>query len=562
MLHSRMQALRKLTGAPRRLAGSAANMLLAADPEFLIGACRLVTAMFGVVGILLDPTLPAAFSQESQVTLGLYVGLAVLLLLFPIRRPLDHPIHFLIHVIDVSVLGWLALLTSELTSPFFSFLPFILLAMTMRWGLKGAVLGALLMETVLIIVGVPDLQDGESELNIFIIRTAYFMVSAVILGYFGAYRERSRRRLAQLADWPFDAITGDRSAWLGGLLQHAADVLGGPSLLVIWRDQEESMGSIAYWDKGELRLIDTSDAGFWARYEPERSLHANLTGSVSAIADEAAAILDSAGRLVREGDRPINYACAASFSSVRYRGRIFVIDPASQADDCASLTEIIAGRFGSELERLALLHQTADTARSEERVRLARDLHDSILQDLTAVSLKLKTLSGSAPAEMQTQLVGVNALIFDQQQRIREYVEDQRSIGSGADTELSQTLARCVHALEQKWDCLIDVAIEPPDIAVSRRISHEITQIVSEATANAVRHGRATRLRLSLSITEEGELDLDISDNGAGAADDAELGKPMSLAARIAELGGQFSVSRATSGFGLKITLPARLEYR
>src|SRR3546814_12463910 len=74
----------------------------------------------------------------------------------------------------------------------------------------------------------PDLQDGESELNIFVTRSAYFAVAATMLGYFGAYRERSRQRLAQLADWPFDAIAGNRQHWLGSLFQHAADVLGEP----------------------------------------------------------------------------------------------------------------------------------------------------------------------------------------------------------------------------------------------------------------------------------------------------------------------------------------------
>src|SRR3546814_6151732 len=68
-----------------------------------------------------------------------------------------------------------------------------------------------------------DLQDGESELNIFVTRSAYFAVAATMLGYFGAYRERSRQRLAQLADWPFDAIAGNRQHWLGSLFQHRSE---------------------------------------------------------------------------------------------------------------------------------------------------------------------------------------------------------------------------------------------------------------------------------------------------------------------------------------------------
>src|SRR3546814_1606234 len=43
------------------------------------------------------------------------------------------------------------------------------------------------------------------------------------------------------------------------------------------------------------------------------------------------------------------------------------------------------------------MQKAAETARSQERVRLARDLHDSILQDLTAANLKLKMIANTAP---------------------------------------------------------------------------------------------------------------------------------------------------------------------
>src|SRR3546814_18481609 len=89
-----------------------------------------------------------------------------------------------------------------------------------------------------------------------------------MLGYFGAYRERSRQRLAQLADWPFDAIAGNRQHWLGSLFQHPADVLGEPRLLVLWRDQEEPSGSVAEWSEGDLQLGDVSEKAFWLQHDP------------------------------------------------------------------------------------------------------------------------------------------------------------------------------------------------------------------------------------------------------------------------------------------------------
>ncbi|MCF8709003.1 sensor histidine kinase [Rhizorhapis sp. SPR117] len=533
--------------------------MLGSDPEWLIGIGRLITALFAVVAIYLDPTQPAVFMREAKVTLALYVIFALLMVLFPLRRPLDSTVHIAVHSVDVLVLGWLAFLTNELTSPFFSFLPFILLATTMRWGLRGAIAGAAVLETLLIVIGLPDLDDGESELNVLIMRSSYFIVAAVMLGYFGAYRERSRQRLARLADWPFDAVAGDRQHWLGHLFQHAADVLGDPRLLVLWRDQDDPTGSIAYWSNGELKLIDISGETFWSRYDPEQRHQPGRNTTGTAQTAEVIAILNSQPELAAESGKPMRYACSATFSSIQYRGRVFVIDPACHPDESLSLTGIIATRMASELERLALMQQTAETARSQERVRLARDMHDSILQDLTAASLKLKMITGTVSGEAKSQLADVNSLVFDQQRRIRKFVEDQRSPAKTAETELSVALNQCALLLRRQWDCRIDLVLDPPDVEVPNRMSHELSQIISEATANAVRHGGATLVRVRLAQKATG-LKLEITDNGSGILNAQETKRPLSLTARVTELGGTLSVNRLAPGFSLLITLPLAME--
>src|SRR3546814_1245673 len=73
------------------------------------------------------------------------------------------------------------------------------------------------------------------------------------------------------------------------------------------------------------------------------------------------------------------------------------------------------------------MQQAAETARSQERVRLARDIQDSILQDLTAAKRKLKMIANTAPDDVKLQLGSVNMRVSDQQRRIRKFVEDRRS---------------------------------------------------------------------------------------------------------------------------------------
>src|SRR3546814_6277700 len=107
----------------------------------------------------------------------------------------------------------------------------------------------------------------------------------------------------------------------------------------------------------------------------------------SAPDDKLFSIFRSLPELAIRPPMSVRYACSGAFSSIRYRGKAFVIHPSCQLYESVSLTGIIAARLGSELERLALMQPPAVTARAQERLRLARDLHDSILQDLTHAHL-------------------------------------------------------------------------------------------------------------------------------------------------------------------------------
>jgi signal transduction histidine kinase len=525
------------------------------DPEKLIRVGRLVTSIFAALAIYLDPTQPARSLAEVQVILATYLAFALLLVLLPVQRPIDSRAHIVTHLIDIVVLGWLAFLTDELTSPFFAFLPFILLATTMRWGMRGAIVGAVALEAVLLIIGWPDLEDGESELNILMMRSAYFLVAAGMLGYFGGYRDRSRHRLARLASWPAAPPAHEQPSWLQGILDHAADVLGASQLVVVWRHQEERAGTVASWEKGDLRLTDVADTRPWSGCSD--GLHQKaLVGHNRALERESIRALSDALYALGRRDSRIEHARSATFSTIRYQGWLFVINARHRHEEGASLSEIIASRIGYELERLSLMHEVSSNARFQERVRLARDLHDSVLQDLTAASLKLKTATALVPPEAQPALRSVSALMLDQQRRIRLYVENARTAEAQEQVPLPAALAASVQRLREQWGCDIHLIIEPNDFDVSSRFSSEVMQLISEATANAVRHGRASRIDLAVG-SESRRLQLQIADNGSGICkrDDGRKGST-SLNTRVAGLAGSLTITRYSPGLAMLIELP------
>ncbi len=528
--------------------------LLTADPQRLINYGRIITAAFAIIAIYLDPTQPAQYRDQAQYVLMLYAVLALIIPILPLRLSFDSPVHFVFHLMDTLVLAWLAFLTNELTSPFFSFVPFTLLAMTMRWGFRGTILGALMVETMLLAIGVPDILDGVSELNFLIIRATYFLLSATMLGYFGAYRESSRARLTRLANWSIDPIAGDRKAWLANLCNHAADVMGCRELLVIWRDQDRPVGGFVDWRDGDLRVVECDDAGLLQKLD-DRWLADMAGGRAREFRVADAEVLTGAmASLSLPQPQPENFAVCAGYSGIRFFGSICVIDPDCRPEDALGLTEIIAKRIGAELERLDFIVRSVDVARVEERGRLARDLHDSVLQDLTAASLKLRTLSSSVDGAAP-QLRDLETIVVEQQRRIRRFVEEQRDETADAQIDVCSQIRRQTELLEQKWGVSLSFGWQGPYVQLASGLVDEIMQLISEATSNAVRHGRATAIGVQVKMLF-GRLEMDVIDNGRGLDWNVPQPGSASLRARVTKLGGAMSVEPHAPGLKVKMIIP------
>ena len=531
----------------------ARNALLVTDPNRLISYGRLFTAVVAVIAIYLDPTQPSRYRTEAQDVLSIYLVMAIMLVAVPIRRPVDSPVHFAIHVLDTAILGWLAFLTNELTSPFFSFLPFTLLAMTVRWGFMGAMLGAVMLEFVLFAVGIPDILDGESELNVLIIRSVYFLVCAILLGYFGAYRESSRERLARLASWPMDAGVGDRRGWLAELCGHSGAITGCESLILIWREQDEPTGFIAHWRREGLRLLPLDPATFRSLFAETRLDFMDRTRASLVSPVEMAGLTHVLDVLGLPRPLPHDYAVRSGFSGLRFRGAMIVVDPDGRPEDALALTEIIAARTGSELEHVELVARRADSVRAEERSRLAQDLHDSVLQDLTATSLKLRGVAASQPG-LAEDLKAIEELVTEQQRRIRRFVEKERDFDADLPTDMVADLRRQAGLLEKKWGVSVAFDWHGRATQLPRNLVEEIIALFSEATANAVRHGAATRVALEARRVG-GALELGVADNGRGLGRAGGV-SPASLRCRAMQLGGSIALDDSLNGLRVTVVIP------
>lgn len=532
-----------------------ASRLFSLPPELLIKLGRLTFSVCALLAIYLDPTQPTRNVEETYALLNVYIIYSALLVLVRFREGRNARIHYITHCIDIIVLGSLCLLTGELSSPFSAFVGFVLIASAMRWGFSGSLLTAVALSLLYTIVGWPYYDPTTSDLNGLVMRSAYSLVAAVMLGYFASHRDRSRRRLATLAAWPIKASAADGEPWLASSLRHASDVLGDRQLLVVWNDSEEPMGRLVYWNGNSCNFLDIAQSGrlFESGYARPRFHHEPLVSTIGLPAPLAHDLkLDQ----IEVGSRKPT-CCSAPFEAQRYHGRVFVIDPGLPTEDMLSLTSIVADRIAFELEQFAMMQELATAAGWRERGRLARDLHDSVLQDLTAAGLQLKIACNQDLAATRGMLGTVMKLLQEQQRSIRRFVENSRPAENGGRQRLKEQLEGFAITLGQQWNCTLHLDVAPADLMVDGHFAAELCQMVSEVTANAVRHGGAHAVCVDIHTSEAG-LELHFTDDGCGI-DNGQLmekGRPQSIRDRVSDLGGSFRFMKSSSGLAMHVILP------
>lgn len=563
--HARKQFAGFLEGRPLLWRKDLADFLFALEPERLISLCRLVFAAFAFLAIYLDPTRPARNVDETYAVLIGYLVYSLVLSVTSLRMLAWYPRSLLIHATDIITVGILVHLTGGPDSPFFTFWTFTLLTATMRWSWRGSLITAAILTLQLIVVSWDDIEMSltqDSELNRLILRVGYILVAAAMLGYFGAYRERTRSRLSRLARWPPETIAHEDDPPLANSLQHAAEVLGAGRVLALMQEHDEEGGRLAYWIDTSWGFVDIPDMSVWPPdlAQRERAFFTMVDPKkAKSLALFLQALLPPPPITSNSvTSREFTSYCTAPFRSLHYHGSVFVLDPRYRNEDILSLTQIVAARIASDLERFSLIGDLAAAVIARERVRLSRDMHDSVLQDLAAANLQIRAVANLLPLDTRQQLGEVSWLLQNQQRRIRRFIESARPNRAVTRLKLEDHLQGFLKTLGRQWKCGLELDLEPADLEVESSVSADICQIISEATANAVRHGNANRIAVEVRRLDD-KVQMRVRDNGNGFEANKQLemeSEPYSLKERVKALGGRMSLVSSNRGIDLSIEFP------
>jgi signal transduction histidine kinase len=196
-------------------------------------------------------------------------------------------------------------------------------------------------------------------------------------------------------------------------------------------------------------------------------------------------------------------------------------------------------------------------ARQDERLRIARDLHDELGHGLTALGMMAASTELAArDATMRERAVAVKNGARELLARVRSVVSTMRiEAGDGDDTgEID--LQRALHALSDNATGPLKFALTVTGdmSALPRQHAVVLLRLVQEAHTNALRHAGDSATRIVVNITRAtGEIEVTVSDDGGGAGR-IEFGNGLAgMEGRLREIGGALA-ARSAPGGGFQIT--------
>jgi signal transduction histidine kinase len=250
-------------------------------------------------------------------------------------------------------------------------------------------------------------------------------------------------------------------------------------------------------------------------------------------------------------------------------GRLFVINGRNyfHKKDLAWL-EDIASHIAAGLENIFLLRHLRARAIEAERSRIARDLHDGILQTLLSIEIQLDVLRRrvpTAPEQAVISLTNLQQTVRNEGAELRQTVTDLRPLRVQS-ADLVDLMRGFAERYRNESTVALDLLIDSTQLRAPDRVCREIFQIYREALNNIKKHAKASHVVVKLS-QDDSRLVLVVDDNGEGFSfagkftgdelDRLRLG-PISIKERARTVGGVLTVE-SNPGHGARLTIEVPL---
>jgi signal transduction histidine kinase len=565
------------------------------DEELLLANARFALAIFSLAAVNLEPS---HLDRRIVNTIFLAYILHSLLVLVLLRIHLQstHSFRVMVHAVDTLWAALICCVAGTLSGGllFVVFL-FPLLAAAYRWGLLGSTVTAgvsfLLLGTATALGRrwqFPWLRSAPQHL---VIQAACLLMMAYLVGYLAekerqlrlkssvtsqivgkAYSQTSLRVTLEVLFDAFLKLFDSNRAVLA--LQHTPDEKS-----FLWEAQLRS-------DEGRTAVrLSELDSFQRARYFfpiPGQGWFAIPKGAEHFDGRFRMLLLGADGLRMQSASyhfpdyfltwHPFRSLLGVAFDlgqDQEWSGRLFVFDPRPHGDREAHL------RFLQELVRAVApavysvyrLRRVRSRAGAMERTRIARELHDGVIQTLIGVEMKLDGLGkrfAGDPGSALEELGRIRRLLRNETLNVRELIQQIKPLGSGP-RELLEFIGDLVERFRRETGISVQFVSAFNEVTVSAMLARELARIVQEALVNIRKHSGASHALIHLG-SQRGMWKLVIEDDGrgfdfSGRLSMAELEMihqgPMVLKERVRGIGGDLAIE-STPGRGarLEILLP------
>lgn len=206
------------------------------------------------------------------------------------------------------------------------------------------------------------------------------------------------------------------------------------------------------------------------------------------------------------------------------------------------------------------------TVQEADRQRIARDIHDTVVQNLTALSFKNEFILGIIDTDLQRakfEIQSSNKTLKDSIEELRNIIFDLRPMILG-DFGFEKTFYNLMNKIDNSTNMLVDYNIDLKGHQIHADVSIQIVRIIYELCNNSIKHSKGNIIKVCVYV-ENDNLIIVQSDDGIGYDSEKEVciyrnntgfGLPM-LKERVALLWGTVSViSNHETGSKYVISIP------
>ncbi len=517
--------------------------------ERILATTRAILALASVFVIWVDPTEPRHYTTVVYGLLALFLFEAIgVLALVRTQRTSSPTFRLAVHSIDVLWPALISIFTAGPNSPFYLFYTFVLLEAAYRWGLQATLLTAM-ASTILYIsqafftvahgYALPSLFRGSYNLNSFVMRGIYLLIMGYLLGYLGEEEKQLREETASISKviMKARAEVGMRNTLesvfeeifkLFRTRRAALAVLDHNSgRAFVWDvEQQEPEHKVSlstreiHSQQGEQSLFETPGHVWYATRD--RKDHDGAKYEIYALDEEGRRLFDEAWSPPRElvGDKEVRrFLGVRSIYADEWSSVLLLFAPHVQpnSESAVRFLRAVSLQVSPAIYSAFLTSRLRSRAGAIERARVARELHDGVIQSLIGLEMEVDVLRRQPDASQATivdRLVHIQRILRQEVLNLRELMQQMKPVDIRP-AQLLDFLVTMVDKFQRDTGISSRFVTTMTEVSLPPRVCNQLARIVQEALVNARKHSRAQRVLVQLG-QQDGRLKLVIDDDGRG----------------------------------------------